>query len=105
MNKVHWLLLPIVMNTPSRINTGFQLCNGSDSEGELEDASISPTLSHVEEPELQNISWIAYSIKTQDFLTSIYVGVSGHFPVLSFVMSRTSVNSDMQIPVHVLNNQ
>ena len=90
------------MNMPSRINTGFQLCDGSDSEGEVEDASISPTVSHVGAPELQNISRIAELIKTQDFLTSIYVGVSGRFPVLSFVMSRASVNSDMQIPVHVL---
>ena len=61
------------MNTPSRINTAFQLCDGSDSEGEVEDASISPTLSHVGEPELQNISRIAELIKTQDFLTGIYV--------------------------------
>ena len=60
-------------------------------------------------PELQNISRIAGSIKTQDFLTkisfkisSIYVGVSGRVLVLSFVMSHTSVNSDIQIPVHVL---
>ena len=90
------------MNTPSRINTAFQLCDGSDSEGKIEDASISLTLSHVGAPELQNISRIAESIKTQDFLTSIYVGVSGRFPVLSFAMSRASVNSDMQIPVHVL---
>ena len=90
------------MNTLSRINTGFQLCNGSDREGEVEDASISPTLSHVGAPKLQNISRIAESIKIQDFLTSIYVGVSGRFPVLSFAMSRASVNSDMQIPVHVL---
>ena len=90
------------MNTLSRINTAFQLCDGSDSEGKVEDASISPTLSHVGEPELQNISRIAELIKTQDFLTSIYVGVSGRFPVLSFVMSHASVNSDMQIPVHVL---
>ena len=68
----------------------------------MEDASISPTLSHVEEPELQNISRIAESIKTQYFLTSIYVEVSERFPVLSFVMSHASVNSDIQIPVHVL---
>ena len=47
------------MNMPSGINSGFQLCGGSDSEGEVEDASISPTLSHTEEPELQNISRIA----------------------------------------------
>ena len=46
------------MNTPSGINTGFQLCDGSDSEGEVEDAGISPTLSHMEAPELQNISRI-----------------------------------------------
>ena len=90
------------MNTPSRINTGFQLCDGSDSEGEVEDVSISLTLSHVGAPELQNISRIAESIKTQDFLTSIYVGVSGRLPVLSFAMLRASVYSDMQIPVHVL---
>ena len=90
------------MNTLSRINTTFQLCDGSDSEGEVEEASISPTLSHMGAPELQNISRIAESIKTQDFLTSIYVGVSGRFLVLSFAMSRASVNSDMQIPVHVL---
>ena len=91
------------MNTPSTINTTFQLYDGSDGEGEVEDASISPTLSHVVwVPELQNISRIAESMKMQDFLTSIYVGVSGRFPVLSFVMSRASVNSDMQIPVHVL---
>ena len=90
------------MNIPSRINTAFQLCDGSDSKGEVEDASISPTLSHVGAPELQNISRIAESIKTQDFLTSIYVGVSGCFPVLSVAMSHASVNSDMQIPIHVL---
>ena len=90
------------MNTLSRINTGFQLCDGSDREGEVEDASISPTLCHVGAPELQNIFRIAESIKMQYFLTSIYVGVSGRFPVLSFVMSHASVNSDMQIPVHVL---
>ena len=87
---------------PSRINTAFQLCDGSDSEGEVKDTSISPTLSHMGELELQNIFRIAESIKTQGFLTSIYVGVSGCFPVLSFVMSHASVNSDMQIPVHVL---
>ena len=90
------------MNMPSRINTGFQLCDCIDSEGEVEDASISLTLSHVGAPELQNIFRIAELIKMQDFLTSIDVGVSGRFPVLSFVMSRASVNSDMQIPVHVL---
>ena len=61
----------------------------------IEDASISPTLGHAEARKLQNISRIAESIKTQqDFLTSIYEGVSGHFSDLSFVMSRTSVNSD-----------
>ena len=78
------------MNMPSRINIGFQLCNGSDSEGEVEDASISPKLSHMGAPKLQNISRIAESIKMQDFLTSIYVGVSGHFPVLSFAMPHAS---------------
>ena len=58
------------MNMPSGINTGFQLCVGSDSEGEVEDAGISSTLSHVEVPGLQNISRIAESIKTQeDYLT------------------------------------
>ena len=40
---------------PSEINTEFQLCDGNDSEGEVEDASISLTLSHAEAPELQNI--------------------------------------------------
>ena len=80
------------MNTLSRINTAFQLCDGSDSEDEVEDASISLTLSHVGAAELQNISRIAESIKTQDFLTSIYVGVSESFPVLSFAMSHTSLN-------------
>ena len=90
------------MNMPSRINTGFQLCDGNDSKGEVEDASISPIISHVGAPELQNISRIAESIKTQDFLISIYVGVSGCFPVLSFAMSCASVNSDMQISVHEL---
>ena len=75
------------MNMPSRINTGFQLCDGSDSEGKVKDASISPTLSHVEALELQKISRIAESIETQeDFLTRIYEGVSGHFPHLSFVL-------------------
>ena len=44
------------MNTPSGINSGFQLCDGSDSEGEVE---VAPTLSHVEAPELQKISRIA----------------------------------------------
>ena len=99
----NWILLSIVMDTPSGIKNGFQLCDGSDSKGEVEDASISPTLSHAEVPELQNISRIAESIKTQDFLTSIYEGVSGCFPDLSFVMSCASVNSDMQIPVLVIN--
>ena len=47
------------MNTPSGINTGFQLCDGSDSEGEVKDASISPTLSHAEAPESQKFSRIA----------------------------------------------
>ena len=62
--------------------------------------AISPTLSHVEAPELQNIFRIAESIKTQDdFLTSIYEGVSGCFPDLSFAMSCASVNSDTQIPL------
>ena len=51
------------MNTPTQINTGFQLCDGSDGEGEAEDASISPILSHVGAPELQNISRIAVAIK------------------------------------------
>ena len=84
------------MNTRSGINTVFQLCDGSDSEGEVENTSISPTHSHAEEPELQNISRIAELIKTQEnFLTRIYKGVSGRFPDLSFVMSRASVNSDM----------
>ena len=92
------------MNTPSGINTGFQLCDGSDSEGEVEDAGISPTLSHTEALELQNISRIAESIKTQeDYLTSIYEGVSGRFPDLSFAMSRASVNSDTKIPVLTIN--
>ena len=40
------------MNTLSGINTGFQLCDGSDSKGEVEDVSISPILSHAEAPEL-----------------------------------------------------
>ena len=74
------------MNVPSRINTGFQLCDGSDSEGKVEHASIRSTLSHAEAPELQNISRIAESIEMQDFLTRIYEGVSGHFPHLSFVL-------------------
>ena len=93
------------MNTPSGINTGFQLCNGSDSEGEVEDA---PKLSHVEAPELQKISRIAdhESIQTQeDFLTSIYEGVSGCSPDLSFAMSRASLNSDTQIPVLTINQR
>ena len=92
------------MNTPTQINTGFQLCDGSDSEGEAEDASISPILSHAEEPQLQNISRIAVAIETQqDFLTRIYEGVSGRFPDLCFAMSRASVSSDMQIPVLTIN--
>ena len=92
------------MNTLSGINTGFRLCNGSHSEGEVKDASISPTLSHTEAPELQNFTRIAESIKTQeDFLTSIYEGVSGRFPDSSFSMSRASVNSDKQIPVLMIN--
>ena len=91
------------MNTPSGNNTGFQLCDGSDSEGEVKDASISPTLSHTEVPKLQNISRIAESIKMQeDFLTSIHEGIGGCFPDFTFVMSRASVNSDTQIPVTVL---
>ena len=54
--------------------------------------SSSLTLSQVEAPELQNISMIAELIITQeDFRTSIYEGVSGRFPDLSFVMSRASV--------------
>ena len=94
------------MKTLNGINTGFQLCNGSGSKGEVEDDSISPTLSHVEAPELQNIFRIAELIKMQeDFLTSIYVGVSGHFPDLSFAMSRASVNSDMQILVLMINQR
>ena len=51
------------MNTLSRINTGFQLCDGSDSKGEVEDASISPKFSYMGALELQNISRIAESIK------------------------------------------
>ena len=51
------------MNTASGINTGFQLCNSSDSEGEVEDASISPTLSHAEAPELQNISCTVHNLE------------------------------------------
>ena len=91
------------MNTPSGINTGFQLCDGSDSEGEVKDA---PTLSHAEVPKLQNISRIAESIQTQeDFLTCIYERVSGRFPDLSFAMSRASVNSDMKIPVFMINQR
>ena len=94
------------MNTPSGINTGFRLCNGSDSEGEVEDASISPTHSHTEAPKLQNISRIAEPIKTQDdFLTSIHEGVSGRSPDFTFAMSRASVNSDMQIPVLTINQR
>ena len=66
--------------------------------------SMSPTLSHAKAPELQNISRIAESIKTQeDFLTSIYEGLSGHFPDLSFAMLRASVNSDTQIPILTIN--
>ena len=92
------------MNTPSGINTGFQLCNGSNSQGEVKDANMSPTLSHAEAPKLQNISRIAESIKMQeDFLTSIYQGLSGRFPDLSFAMSRASVNSGTQIPVLTIN--
>ena len=73
-------------------------------EGEVEDASISPTLSHTEAPELQNISRMAESIKTQeDFLTNIHEGVSGRFPDFTLVMSRASVNSDTQIPVLTIN--
>ena len=83
------------MNKPGGINTGFQLCDGSDSKGEVKDAStISPTLSHTEAPELQNFSRLAESIKTQGFLTSIYEWVSGCFPDLSFAMSYALVNSD-----------
>ena len=69
------------MDTSSGINTVFQLCDGSDSEGVVEDAStISPTLSHMEAPKLQNFSRMAESIKMQEgFLTSIYEGVSGCF--------------------------
>ena len=84
------------MNMRSGINTGFLLCDDSDSKSEVEDAGISPTLSHTEVPKLQNISRIAESIKMQeDFLTSIHEGVSGHFPDLSFAMSCASVNSDI----------
>ena len=94
------------MNTPSRINTRFQLCDDSDSKGEAKDASISPTLSHVEATELQNISRIAESIKMQeDFLTSIYEGVSERFPDLSFALSHASVNSDTLIPVLTINQR
>ena len=94
------------MNTLSGIKTGFQLCDGSDSEGEVEDASISPTRSHTKAPELQNISRIAESIKTQeDFLTSIHEEVSGRFPDLSFAMSHVSVNNDTQIPVLTINQR
>ena len=49
----------------------------------------------MEAPELQNISRIAELIKTQDFLTNIYEGVSECFPDLSFAMSHASVNSDI----------
>ena len=94
------------MNTPTQINTGFQLCDGSDSEGEAEDASISPILSHAEAPQLQNISRIAVAIETQeDFLTRIYERVSGRFPDLCFAMSRASVSSDTQIPVMTINQR
>ena len=66
--------------------------------------SGSPTLSQAEAPKLQKISWIAESIKTQeDFRTSIYEGISGHFPDLSFAMSCASVNSDSHIPVLTIN--
>ena len=69
-----------------------------------EDASISPILNHAEAPELQNISRIAESIKTQeDFMISIYERGSGHFSDLSFAMSHASVNSHMQIPVLTIN--
>ena len=78
------------MNTPNRINTGFQLCNDSDSKCEVEDASISPKLRHMGAPKLQNISRIAESIKTQDFLTSIYVEVRACFPILSFAILLAS---------------
>ena len=37
----------------------FSLCNGSDSEGEVEDASIGLTLIHMEAPKLQKFSRIA----------------------------------------------
>ena len=54
-------------------------------EGEIEDASISPKLSYVEAPELQNISRIAELIKTQeDFLTNIYEGLVNAF--LTFLL-------------------
>ena len=68
------------------------------------DASISSILNHAEAPELQNISRIAESIKTQeDFMISIYERGSGHFSDLSFAMSQASVNSLMQIPVLTIN--
>ena len=40
------------MNIPTRSNTGFQLSDGYDSEGEIEGASVSPILNHAEVPEL-----------------------------------------------------
>ena len=94
------------MNTPTQINTGFQLCDGSDSEGEAKDASISPILSHAEVPQLQNISRIAVAIEMQeDFLTRIYEGVSGCFPDLFYAMLHASVSSDTQIPVLTINQR
>ena len=67
-------------------------------------ASISSILNHAEAPELQNISRIAASIKTQeDFMISIYERGSGRFSDLSIAMSRASVNNHMQIPVLMIN--
>ena len=63
------------MNTLTQINTGFQLCDGSDGEGE--DASISPILSHAEAPELQNISRIAVAIKTLFVLKQNFYKIVG----------------------------
>ena len=65
------------MNMPTKINTGFQLCDGSDGEGEAEDASISPILSHVEVPEMQNIPRIAVAIKTLFVLKQNFYKIVG----------------------------
>ena len=66
------------MNTPTQINTRFQLCDGSDGEGEAEDAaSISPILSHAEAPELQNIPGIAVAIKTLFVLKQNFYRIVG----------------------------